>query len=89
MPFSRRWFYGDVLFIVDPWIWLFLGAGWWASRHRWARDTPRAGRPARWGLLVAAGYVLLMGVSGVAARHGGAGRARGARLRAGARDGGS
>ncbi len=68
MPFSRRWFYGDVLFIVDPWIWLFLGAGWWASRHRWARGTPRAGRPARWGLLVAAGYVLLMGVSGVAAR---------------------
>jgi inner membrane protein len=68
MPFGRRWFYGDVLFIVDPWIWLILGAGWWASRRRWARATPGAGRPARWGLLVAAAYVLLMGVSGVAAR---------------------
>jgi inner membrane protein len=25
MPFSERWFYGDALFIIDPWIWL-LGA---------------------------------------------------------------
>jgi inner membrane protein len=24
-PFSGRWFYGDVLFIVDPWFWLILG----------------------------------------------------------------
>jgi inner membrane protein len=69
MPFSRRWFYGDVLFIVDPWIWLTLGIGWWTSRRRWARATPGAGRPARWGLAVAAAYVLLMGASGVAARR--------------------
>jgi inner membrane protein len=27
MPFSERWYYGDVLFIVDPWLWLVLGAG--------------------------------------------------------------
>ena len=26
MPFDERWFYGDALFIVDPWIWLLLGA---------------------------------------------------------------
>jgi inner membrane protein len=25
MPFSDRWFYGDTLFIVDPWLWLILG----------------------------------------------------------------
>jgi inner membrane protein len=25
MPFSDRWFYGDALFIVDPWLWLILG----------------------------------------------------------------
>ena len=25
MPFDGRWFYGDALFIVDPWIWLLLG----------------------------------------------------------------
>ena len=25
MPFDGRWFYGDALFIVDPWLWLVLG----------------------------------------------------------------
>ena len=25
MPFDERWFYGDALFIVDPWVWLLLG----------------------------------------------------------------
>ena len=25
MPFDSRWFYGDTLFIVDPWLWLVLG----------------------------------------------------------------
>lgn len=27
MPFSERWFYGDALFIADPWLWLLLGGG--------------------------------------------------------------
>ena len=26
MPFDGRWFYGDTLFIVDPWFWLLAGA---------------------------------------------------------------
>ena len=26
MPFSGKWFYGDAVFIVDPWIWLLSGA---------------------------------------------------------------
>ena len=26
MPFSGKWFYGDALFIVDPWMWLLFGA---------------------------------------------------------------
>jgi inner membrane protein len=26
LPFSNRWFYGDLVFVVDPWIWLILGA---------------------------------------------------------------
>ena len=26
MPFDERWFYGDALFIVDPWVWLLLGS---------------------------------------------------------------
>jgi hypothetical protein len=25
MPFSGEWFYGDVLVVIDPWIWLLLG----------------------------------------------------------------
>ncbi|MEO5817104.1 MAG: metal-dependent hydrolase [Gemmatimonadaceae bacterium] len=24
-PFDNRWFYGDSIFIVEPWLWLFLG----------------------------------------------------------------
>lgn len=27
MPFDGRWFHGDTLFIVDPWLWLLLAAG--------------------------------------------------------------
>src|SRR5207247_4968018 len=27
LPFSSRWLYGDLVFIVDPWFWLLLGAG--------------------------------------------------------------
>ena len=35
-PFSHRWFYGDTLFIMDPWIWIMLILGlemsWRAER---------------------------------------------------------
>ena len=27
LPFSSRWYYGDLAFVVDPWIWLILGSG--------------------------------------------------------------
>lgn len=33
-PFDRRWFYGDTLFIVDPWLWLVLGVGFVLGRRR-------------------------------------------------------
>lgn len=26
MPFSERWFYGDAVFIIDPWLWLLWAA---------------------------------------------------------------
>jgi inner membrane protein len=62
MPFDRRWFYGDVLFIIDPWLWLVLGAGIWVARRhhspKWARTS----------LLVACAYVLAMTISASAAR---------------------
>ena len=32
-PFSSEWFYGDVLFIIDVWLWLMMGFGlWWSLR---------------------------------------------------------
>jgi inner membrane protein len=36
MPFNGRWFYGDSLFIIDPWIWLVLGGAVFLghSKHR-------------------------------------------------------
>ena len=27
MPFDQRWYYGDTLFIVDPWLWILAAAG--------------------------------------------------------------
>ena len=27
MPFDSHWFYGDALFIVDPWVWLLAASG--------------------------------------------------------------
>ena len=33
MPFDGTWFYGDSMFIVDPWLWLILGTGWLAGRR--------------------------------------------------------
>jgi inner membrane protein len=62
MPFSQRWFYGDVLFIVDPWLWVTLGVGIWLAR-RW-----RSVKPARLSLFVAAAYVLAMIAGARAAR---------------------
>ena len=71
MPFSGRWFYGDTLFIVDPWVWLVLGVGVGLSRRRsgMREHVAAGGRPARVALAVAAAYVLAMAASGLAARR--------------------
>jgi len=61
MPFDNRWFYGDVLYIADPWMWVVLGLALIAAR--WARGIRRArvlARPACLGLLVASVYVMAM-----------------------------
>ena len=34
LPFDGRWSYGDSLFIIDPWLWLLLGAGVALARPR-------------------------------------------------------
>ena len=55
-PFSHRWFYGDTLFIMDPWIWIALILGlemsWRAERlgKNWRG-------PALWSLGAVFGYI--------------------------------
>jgi len=68
MPLSERWFYGDALFIVDPWLYLTLGLGWWLSWRRERRGLARPCRPARAGVALAGIYVLAMLVSNLLAR---------------------
>ncbi len=66
MPFSGRWFYGDALYIVDPWLYVLLGLGVvWAWRSRVAAAGTRA---ARLGLAAATIYVTLMYGSNLWAR---------------------
>ena len=64
MPFSERWFYGDVLFIVDPWIWLGLGIGVWLSRRRRLAGRASISRPAIGALIAACLYVAAMFAGG-------------------------
>src|SRR5215203_6494083 len=61
MPFSERWFYGDALYIVDPWLYLMLGLAWWLGRQH--------ARAARLCVALAAIYVLAMVGSNVLARR--------------------
>jgi len=61
-PFDWRWFYGDTLFIIDPWLWLVLGIGVWTARRRDALA------PARLSLVVAAIYIVAMVAGARAAR---------------------
>lgn len=55
-PLSHRWFYGDTLFIMDPWIWIMLILGlemsWRAERlgGDWQR-------PAAWAFGAMLGYI--------------------------------
>lgn len=72
MPFSSRWFYGDTLFIIDPWVWTVLGLGAFISIRR-ARAVPvgagtrvvlaRAERPARIAIAAVATYITVMAAS--------------------------
>lgn len=59
-PFSSRWFYGDVLFIIDVWLWALLGFATWFSLRREKRGGEWR-RPAQIAMAVALGYVGLNG----------------------------
>lgn len=54
MPFDGRWFYGDALYILDPWVWLLLGGPLFLSRP-WSRPGLLL-----WGLLALAATVLVL-----------------------------
>lgn len=67
MPFSDRWFYGDILFIVDVWLWTVLALGIGLSRRRERRGQRSAARPAVIALLLTTLYVGAMDGIGRAA----------------------
>jgi len=61
MPFDDTWFYGDVLYIADPWMWAILAIALIAARWRRSRTARHVfARPAYVGLLVAFAYVTAM-----------------------------
>jgi inner membrane protein len=67
-PFSSTWFYGDVLFIIDLWIWIGLGGGFWLARRRERAGRDDWQRPARAALVGLAVYIALnIGISRFAA----------------------
>ncbi|MEO8349221.1 MAG: metal-dependent hydrolase [Acidobacteriota bacterium] len=78
-PFSNRWFYGDALFIVDPWVWSALALGIAFASFRRRRGAPRVEAPAR----VAIAAVLVYAAAMLASSAAGRAVVRGAAERAG------
>jgi inner membrane protein len=64
MPFSERWFYGDALFIIDPWVWIALSIGVAWSRRRRRRHLAHAARPTRVAGALVGAYLATMIASG-------------------------
>lgn len=60
MPFDNRWFYGDALFIADPWLWITLGGAVMLAHSR----TPV--RAAAWAVAALLLSVLVLGTEVVA-----------------------
>jgi inner membrane protein len=56
MPFRGTWYYGDSVYIMDPWLWLILGCGWLAPRR------------ATWGSMAILGAVTVLLVRIVSGR---------------------
>jgi inner membrane protein len=68
MPFSGHWFFGDALYIIDPWLYLVLGTGVWMAWK--GRAKPLTGtQVARGALVTAALYVGGMYASNLWARQ--------------------
>lgn len=67
MPLSGQWFYGDALYIVDPWLTLLLGIGAWVA-WKGRGGAERGRRVARIALIAATLYVGGMYASNLWAR---------------------
>lgn len=66
-PFSRTWFYGDTLFIIDLWLWIALIAGVWISRRKERNGQGDWTRPAWFGFATVGAYIFANGaITGVA-----------------------
>ena len=62
-PFDWTWFYGDVLFIIDPWLWIILAGGLWLARRTGSAV------PVRHALFAAGLYILAMTMNARLARN--------------------
>jgi inner membrane protein len=61
-PFSHKWFYGDVLFIIDVWIWGALIAGVWLSLRRERCGASDWQRPAWISFMAVCAYIFANGL---------------------------
>ena len=63
-PFSSQWFYGDALFIIDPWLLALLATGICLSRRRERASATNVMLPARAAIGAVLAYVALnIGIS--------------------------
>ena len=74
-PLSSRWFYGDAVFILEPWLWAILGAALaWNAARLWRvvivlLTIVPIGTLVSLGVLQTGVSVVLLGVVGAAAIH--------------------
>ncbi|MHB1327765.1 MAG: metal-dependent hydrolase [Gemmatimonadales bacterium] len=60
MPMVNRWYYGDTLFIIDIWMYLILGLGWFLTARARSKGDPSPARRAHWAVAAAILYLALM-----------------------------
>jgi len=65
-PVDARWYYGDAIFIFEPWLWLFLGIAAAANASsRFGRAALAGGLSALWVALTVAGVLPGAALSGL------------------------
>ncbi len=61
-PFSDSWYYGDIIFIIDIWIWLALVMSLWLSMRRERRGQAGWQRPPWIGFVAICAYIFANGL---------------------------